>query len=110
MISSLIYLTASRSDISYSVGVCARYQATMKESHIATVKRIIRYVSGTLEFALWYSRDTNMNLASFSDANWAGAADDRKNTSGGCFYLGINLVSWHSKKKSSISFSTAEAE
>ena len=82
----------------------------MKESHIIAIKRIIRYVNGTLEFGLWYSRDTNVNLASFSDADWAGNADDRKSTNGGCFYLGNNLVSWHSKKQNSISFSTTEAE
>ena len=87
MISSLLYLTASRLDISYSFGVCVRYEAEPKDSHIATVKRIIHYVSGTLDFGLWYSRDTNVNLAGFSDADWVDNADDRKSTSGGCFYL-----------------------
>ena len=110
MIGSLLYLTASRPDICYSVGVCARYQSNPMESHVSAVKRIIRYVNSTSDYGIWYSKDTNSNLACFSDADWAGNADDRKSTSGGCFFLGNNLVSWHSKKQNSISLSTAEAE
>ena len=110
MIGSLLYLTASRPDLCYSVGVCARFQANPKESHLAAVKRIIKYVSGTIDFGIWYSFDTNPSLVGFCDADWAGNAEDRKSTSGGCFFLGNNLVSWFSKKQNSISLSTAEAE
>ena len=53
IIGSLLYLTASHPDISYNVGACVRYQVDPKESHIAVVKRIIHYVSGTLDFGLW---------------------------------------------------------
>ncbi|KAK0578797.1 hypothetical protein LWI29_016380 [Acer saccharum] len=110
MIGSLLYLTASRPDISFNVGVCARYQADPKESHLSSVKRIIRYVNGTSNYGIWYSFDTNASLVGFSDADWAGNCDDRKSTSGGCFFLGNNLVSWFCKKQNSISLSTAEAE
>ena len=110
IISSLIYLIASRSDIDFSVGVCARFQAESKESHIMTVKRIIRYINGTSDYRIWYSRDSNDCLAEYLDADWAGFVDDRKSTSRGCFYLGNNLVSWMSKKQNSVSLSTAEAE
>jgi hypothetical protein len=110
MIGSLLYLTASRPDISFSVGVCARYQSDPKESHLSSVKRIIRYVNGTSNYGIWYSFDTNASLVGFSDADWAGNCDDRKSTSGGCFFLGNNLVSWFCKKQNSISLSTAEAE
>lgn len=110
MIGSLLYLTASRPDIAFSVGVCARYQACPKESHLSAVKRIIKYVSGTLNYGIWFTHDTTANLAGYTDANWAGCADDRKSTSGECFYIGNNLVSWLSKKHNSISLSTAEAE
>lgn len=57
IIGSLLYLTTSKPDIAFSMGVCARYQATPKESHLTTVKRIIRYVNGTLDYGFWYSRD-----------------------------------------------------
>ena len=74
------------------------------------IKRIIRYVSGTLDYGVWYSKDINISLAGFSDADWAGNVDDKKSTSGGCFYLGYNLVSWHNKKQNSISLSTTETK
>ncbi|XP_030930911.1 secreted RxLR effector protein 161-like [Quercus lobata] len=110
MIGSLLYLTASRPDVSYSVGVFARYQANPKESHMIALKRIIKYVKTTADFGVWYNKDTNDILARYSDADWAENADNRKSTSGGCFYVGNNLVSWMSKKQNSISLSTAEAE
>ena len=93
MIGSLLYLTASRLDISCSVEVYVRYQANPKESHMIPLKRIIKYVITTTDFGVWYSKDTNDVLAGYSDANWSGNADDRKSTSGGCFYVGNNLVS-----------------
>ncbi|KAK0575189.1 hypothetical protein LWI29_035282 [Acer saccharum] len=110
MIGSLLYLTASRPDISFSVGVCARYQADPKESHLSSVKRIIRYVNGTSNYGIWYSFDTNASLIGFSDADWAGNCNNRKSTSGGCFFLCNKLVSWFCKKQNSISLSTTEAE
>ena len=110
MIGNLFYLTTSRLDISYSVGVCARYQANLKESHMTALKIIIKYVKTTADFGVWYSKDTNDVLAGYSDANWARNANDRKSTLGGCFYVGNNLVSWMSKKQNSISLSTAEVE
>ncbi|CAM8925842.1 unnamed protein product [Rhodiola kirilowii] len=102
MIGSLLYLTASRPDIAYVVGVCVRYQADPKESHLLQVKRIIKYVCGIADFGIWYTKDTNPHLVSYCDADWAGNAEDRKSTSGGCFFLGNNLVSWFSKKQNSI--------
>ena len=90
MIGSLLYLTASRPNICFSVGVCAKYQTNPKESHLATVKR---YVSRIVDYGIRFSFDTNSSLAGFSDADWVGNADNRKSTSGGCFYLRNNLVS-----------------
>ena len=74
------------------------------------LKRIIKYVKIIAEFGVWNSKDTSDVLARYSDVDWAGNTDDRKSTSGGCFYVGNNLVSWMSKKQNSISLSTAEAE
>ena len=109
MIRSLLYLTASKPDIAFSVGVCARFQAAPKESHLTIVKRIIRYINDTYDYGIWYSEDSNECLVGYSDADWAGCID-RKSTSDGCFYLGNNLVSWMRKKQNSVSLSTAEAE
>ena len=110
MIGSLLYLTAGRPNIAFSVGVCARFQAAPKESHLTAVKRIIRYINGTYDYGIWYSRDSNECLVGYSDVDLAECIDDRKSTSGGCFYLGNNLVSWMSRKENSVSLSTAKAE
>ena len=110
MTGSLLYLTASRPDICFSVGMCTKYKSDPKESHINAVERIIRYISGTLDYEIWYSKDSNVSLVGFSAMDWAGNADDKKSKNGGCFYLGNNLISWYSKKKVYISLSTAKAE
>ena len=98
MIGCLLYLTASRPDIAFSVGVCSRFQSNPKVSHINAIKRIIKYVGGTCDYGLFYSKESNLFLAGFSDSDWAGNADDRKSTTGGCFFVGANLVAWMSKK------------
>ena len=74
------------------------------------VKRIIKYVGGTCDYGLFYSKESNLSLAGFSDSDWAGNADDRKSTTGGCFYVGANLVAWMSKKQNYVSLSTTEVE
>jgi hypothetical protein len=68
------------------------------------------YVNGTINFGIFFSQNTNLELAGYSDADCAEKVDDRKSTSGGCFYVGKNLVAWMSKKQNSISLSTVEAE
>ncbi|KAJ9557956.1 hypothetical protein OSB04_012570 [Centaurea solstitialis] len=110
MIGSLLYLTASHPDIMYSTCLCARYQAEPKESHLTAVKRIFRYLKGTPNMGLWYSKDSGFDLTAYSDSDFAGCKIDRKSTTGGCHLLGGKLVSWTSKKQNSVSTSTAEAE
>ncbi|XP_022843421.1 uncharacterized protein LOC111366976 [Olea europaea var. sylvestris] len=110
MIGSLPYLTANRPDIAFSVGICARFQADPKESHLSAMRRLIRYVNETVDHEILYSRESNLELAGYSDVDWAENVDDRKRISGGCFYVGSNLVSWISKKQNSVSLSTVEAE
>ena len=110
MIGILLYLTASRLDIAFSVGVCARFQVAPKESHLIAVKGIICNVNGTSNYRIWYSKDSNECLARYLDVDWARSVDDRKSTSGGCFYLRNNLVSWMSKKQNSVSLLMIEVE
>ena len=87
MIGCLLYLTTSCPDISFSVSVCVRFQANPKMSHLTAVKRIIKYVSGTSDFGLFYSTESNVSPARYSDADWVGNVDDRKSTTSGCFYV-----------------------
>ncbi|KAL0549690.1 hypothetical protein IC582_014177 [Cucumis melo] len=98
MIGSLHYLTTSRPGIAYAVGIFARFQSDPRVSHLAVVKRIIKYVQATSEFEVLYSYDTNFILVGYCDADWTGCLDDRKSTSGGCFFLGNNIISCFSKK------------
>src|SRR6266540_6353729 len=110
MIGSLLYLTASRPDIKFSVCMCAHYQANPKESHEKAVKRILRYLRYTPCFGLWYSKGAYFELLGYSDSDFAGCKIDRKSTTGGCQLLGRSLVSWCSKKQNFVALSTAEAE
>ena len=98
MIGSLLYLTASRPDIMFCVCLCARFQSCPKESHLIVVKRIIRYLKGTIRMGLWYPKTGQFFMMSFSDADYAGCRVDRKSNSGTCQFLGNCLVSWFSKK------------
>jgi hypothetical protein len=110
MIDSLLYITTSRPDIMHVVGMVGRYQAAPKQSHLLVVKRIFRYLKGTMDYGLWYPRNQNFQLSVYSDIDWANYVDERKSTSGGAFFLGDSLVSWLRKKQGSISLSTTEVE
>ena len=110
MIGSLLYLTATRPDIQFSLCLYARYQASPRTSHRQVVKRFFRYLKFIPELGLWYSSDSSLSLRGFSDADHAGCRIDRKSTSGTCQFLGTSLVSWSSRKQSSVATSTTEAE
>ena len=110
MIGSLLYLTASRPDIMFSVCVCARFQALPKESHLHAIKWIIRYVKCTFNFGLYYPKYASFDLLGYSDVDFAGSKTDRKSTSGTCQFLEHSLVSWFSKKQNCVVLSTTKAE
>jgi hypothetical protein len=110
MIGSLLYLTATRPDIHFSVCLCARFQASPRTSHQQAVKRIFGYLRHTPDFGLLYSASSSLALHGFSDADFAGCRLDRKSTSGTFQLLGSSLVSWPSRKQSSVAQSTIEPE
>ncbi|GJR63991.1 copia protein [Tanacetum coccineum] len=110
MIGSLMYLTASRPDLVFAVCMCARYQSKPTKKHHEVVKRVFQYLQGTINMGLWYPKDTAMALTSYADADHAGCQDTRRSTSGSAQFLSDKLVSWSSKKKTSMSFSSTEAE
>ena len=94
----------------YNVCLCARFQSCPKESHLSVVKRILRYLKGTMDIGLWYPIGDNFELIGYSDVDFASCKVERKNTSDTCHFLGYSLVSWHSKKQNSIALFMAEAE
>ena len=94
----------------FSVCLCARFQTCPKQSHFLAVKRVFKYLLGTVNFRLFYPKGTTFDLIGFSDSDFAVCKIDRKSTSGSCQFLGQSLVSWSSKKQNSAALSTAEAE
>ncbi|GJR49219.1 retrovirus-related pol polyprotein from transposon TNT 1-94 [Tanacetum coccineum] len=110
MIGSLLYLTASRPDIMFSVCLCARFQEDPKTSHLEAVKRIFRYVKGTTHLGLWYPKGSDIETIVYADSDHAGDYVDRKSTSGICTFMGCCLTSWFSKKQTALAISTTEAE
>ncbi|GJQ93817.1 retrovirus-related pol polyprotein from transposon TNT 1-94 [Tanacetum coccineum] len=110
MVGSLMYLTTSRPDLVFAVCMCARYQAKPTKKHLEAIKRIFRYLKGTINMGLWYPKDNAMSLTAYADADHAGCQDSRRSTSGSAQFLGDRLVSWSSKKQRSTAISTTEAE
>jgi hypothetical protein len=102
MIGSLLYLTATRSNIQFVVGLCARFQSSPRSSHRTAVQRVFRYLKHTPEFGIWYSASSSLDLVGFSDADFAGCGIDRKSTSETCHFLGSSLICWSSQKQSSV--------
>nr|GEY34393.1 uncharacterized mitochondrial protein AtMg00810-like [Tanacetum cinerariifolium] len=110
MVGSLMYLSASRPDIVFVVCMCARYQAKPTDRHLQAIKRIFRYLKGTIHMGLWYLKDTSFALTAFADADYAGCQDTGRSTSGSAQFLGGRLVSWSLKNQKSTAISTTEAK
>jgi len=105
-----LYLTHTRPDLSFAVGLVARFLQNPRESHWKAAKRILRYVRGTIQFGIHYSAKATPLLVGFTDSDWAGDPDDRKSTAGYVFTLGSGPITWACKKQAAISLSSAEAE
>lgn len=111
IVGGLRYLVHTRPDISYAVGIVSRYMERPTELHQNAVKRILRYIKGTLSFGLIYSSKGGNNiLTGFSDSDLAGHLDDRKSTGGMVFYLNESLIAWVSQKQKCVALSSCEAE
>jgi hypothetical protein len=110
LVGSLLYLTHTRPDLSFVVGLVSRYMQTPHESHWKATKRILRYVHGTVHFRIHYSSEGTPLLVGFTDSDWASDPDDRKSTVGYVFNLGSGPVTWACKKQQAIAISSAEAK
>ena len=94
----------------YAATLVSKFMEYPKDSHWKMAKRILRYVAGTLNFGLWYTKSYDNHLSGYTDSDFAGSLDDKKSTSGHAFHLGSNLISWASKKQPIVSISFAEEE
>nr|GEX69540.1 retrovirus-related Pol polyprotein from transposon TNT 1-94 [Tanacetum cinerariifolium] len=110
MIGTLLYLIANRPDLQFSICMYARYQSWPTEKHIHAVKRIFRYLRGTVNRGIWYPKDSSIALTAFADADHAGCQDTRRSTSGSLQFLGERLISWSSKRQKSDAISSTKAE
>jgi hypothetical protein len=107
---ALQYLTFTRSDITYVVQQICLYMHDPREPHLAALKRILRYLQGTLSFGLTLHRSPPADLVVYTDADWAGCPETHRSTSGFAVLLGNNLVPWSSKRQHTVSWSSVEAE
>lgn len=111
MIGGLRYLVHTRPDLAYSVGILSRFMDRPTQLHQGAVKRILRYVKGTIDFGLVYSQDSdNEVLIGYSDSDLAGNVEDRKSTGAMVFYLNKSLITWTSQKQKCVALSSCEAE
>ncbi|CAN6689823.1 unnamed protein product [Malus baccata var. baccata] len=110
LVGALQYLTFTRPDLSYAVGVACQYMNTPTDIHFDLVKRILRYIQGTLQCGLTYSASQDTSLTAFSDSDWAADPNTRRSVTGFVVFMGSNPISWQSKKQASVSRSSTEAE
>ncbi|KAL8104868.1 hypothetical protein AgCh_028873 [Apium graveolens] len=110
LVGSLMYLTATRPDITYGVSLISRFMEQPKKTHWEAGKRILRYVRGTLGDGIYYQKGNDTKVIGYCDSDWAGSIDDSKSTSGNVFFTGSSAITWMSKKQQVVALSTAEAE
>ncbi|KAJ1700426.1 hypothetical protein LUZ63_000205 [Rhynchospora breviuscula] len=110
LVGGLIYLTHTRPDIQYAVGVVSRFMHNPSNHHYGAAKRILRYIAGTWEHGIWYDSTNLSNLVGYCDSDWARNSEDRRSTSGQIFFLATSAISWSSKKQATVALSSAEAE
>ncbi|KAK1618045.1 hypothetical protein QYE76_023562 [Lolium multiflorum] len=110
LVGGLQYLTLTRPDLSFAVNKVCQYLSRPTTVHYEAVKRILRYIKGTLSTGLHIQPSSSTVLDIYTDADWAGCPDDRRSTGGFAIFLGGNLISWSSRKQPTVSRSSTEAE
>ncbi|MCO5576670.1 hypothetical protein L7F22_030485 [Adiantum nelumboides] len=110
IVGSLIYLTISRPDLSYAVGLESQFMQLPRKPHLDVVRRTLRYLSATLDYALFYEASTQLQLSGFTDADWASSVCDRRSTSGFMFSLRSAAITWSSKKQPIVALSSTKTE
>jgi len=109
IIGALQYCTLTKPDISFTVNQLCQFLHCPTTAHLSTAKRVLRYLKGTLDFGLLFTKGS-LHLHAYYDSDWAGDPSDRKSTGGYGVFLGFSLISWHAKKQPVVSRSSTEAE
>ncbi|KAK8928288.1 hypothetical protein KSP39_PZI017463 [Platanthera zijinensis] len=110
LVGRLIYLSHTRPDIAYAVGVMSQYMHSPRARHLDAAHRILRYLKTSPGRGILFTSNSDLKIEIYTDADWAGSVEDRRSTSGYCSFIGGNLVTWRSKKQQVVSRSSAEAE
>jgi hypothetical protein len=110
IVGNLIYMTITRLDLSYVVGVVSQFMQTPRKPHLDAVKRILRYIKHTLHCGIFYETKSQLQVHGYTEANWAGNVSNRRSTNGFLFYFGSDVISWSSKKQPTVALSNTEAE
>ncbi|XP_071704681.1 uncharacterized mitochondrial protein AtMg00810-like [Rutidosis leptorrhynchoides] len=110
LVGTLQYLTITHPDISYAVNQVIQFLHAPTIAHFQSVKRIIRYVKGTLAYGLTFSHSPSPSILGYSDTDWARCIETRRSTYGYSIFLGGNLVSWSAKKQPTVARSSCESE
>lgn len=110
IVGGLQYLSITRPDICYAVNRLSQYMHSPTETHWTALKRILRYLKGTIHHGLYLKKNSSLALNAFSDSDWGGERDTGRSTTGYIVYLGSNPISWKSSKQKSVSRSSSEAE
>jgi hypothetical protein len=109
LVGKLLYLTTTRPDIAFATQQLSQFLSAPTIVHYETACRIVKYLKGTPGRGLFFSRQSELQLLGFADADWANCVDTRRSTSGYCFFIGSSLISWRSKKQQTVSRSSSEA-
>jgi hypothetical protein len=110
MVGKLLYLNTTRPDIAFATQQLSQFMHAPTTIHFNAACRVMRYLKNNPGQGLFFSRDSEMQLMGYSDADWAGCVDTRKSISGYCFFIGKSLISWRAKKQATVSRSSSEAE
>ena len=111
LVGALQHLTWTQPDLSFAVNLVCKFMHSPRISHFQIVKRILRYLKGSINLGLWFSKySTPPTITAFSDADWAGCALDRRSTGGYCIFLGNSLISLSAKKQPMVAHSSTEAK
>ncbi len=110
IVGSLIYMTITRLDLSYAVGVVSQFMQTPQKPHLDAMRRILRYIKHTLQCGIFYEAKSQLQVHGYTDADWAGNGSNRRSTSGFMFSFGSGAVSCSSKKQPIVALLSMEAE